>query len=236
MRQTRTAGRRMRRGLAAAVMFALATSTEAQPNCGQWLHLSVEPSEKAQDVAIVLERRLEGAGAKPVSVERDGEGLKALLPANLGEALLTRPGKFEMRLVAAGAEGATFPRLDGGAPETVEPMIILDEFRLRDVRMSTDAKAADPRFATALDFRLDPVGMRNLLAASAEAVGRKLAVIVEDQIVVTPIIRAPIASGEGEVAGGFTPENAAFLAEALRGGRLPARVTVASREPACGTN
>ncbi len=226
----------MRYGLIAAVL-ALATPACAQTNCGEWLHLVVEPAEKAPDVQAVLSRRLEGAGAKTVTVERDGAGLKALLPPNLGEALLTRPGKFEMRLVATGADGLELQRLDGGAPERVEPQVILNEYRLRDVKLSVDPKATDPRYAVTLGFRLDPVGMRNLLAASAEALGRKLAVIVEDRIVVTPIIRAPIASADGEVAGGFTADGAAFLAEALRGGRLPAAVSVAGREPAtCGTN
>jgi preprotein translocase subunit SecD len=228
----------MRHGLiAAALAIGLAAPVHAQTNCGEWLHLAVEPAEKAPDVEAVLRRRLEGAGAKPVTVERDGAGLKALLPQNLGEALLTRSGKFEMRLVAAESEGLQLQRVDGGAPESVAPEVIVNEYRLREVQMSVDAKASDPRYAVALEFRLDPVGMRNLLAASAEAVGRKLAVIVEDKIVVTPIIRAPIASAEGEVAGGFTEQGTAFLAEAMRGGRLPAAVTVASREPAtCGTN
>jgi preprotein translocase subunit SecD len=226
----------MRHGLVVALL-ALVTPAYAQTNCGEWLHLAVEPADKAPDVDVVLRRRLEGAGAKPVTVERDGAGLKALLPQNLGEALLTRPGKFEMRLVAAGSEGLQLQRVDGGAPESVAPEVILNEYRLREAKISVDAKASDPHYAVTFDFRLDPVGMRNLLAASAEAVGRKLAVIVEDKIVVTPIIRAPIASAEGEVAGGFTEENTAFLAEAMRGGRLPAQVTVAGREPAtCGTN
>jgi preprotein translocase subunit SecD len=217
--------------------IGLAGPGYAQTNCGEWLHLAVEPAEKAPDVEVVLRRRLEGAGAKPITVERDGVGLKALLPQNLGEALLTRSGKFEMRLVAPGSDGLQLQRLDGGAAESVAPEIIVNEYRLREVTMSLDVKASDPRYAVTLDFRLDPVGMRNLLAASAEAVGRKLAVIVEDKIVVTPIIRAPIASAEGEVAGGLTEENTAFLAGALRGGRLPAQVTVAGREPAtCGTN
>jgi len=229
----------MRYCLVAAVLaIAFAAPARAQTNCGQWVHLAVEPADKTPDVEAVLRRRLDGAGAKPpVSVERDGAGLKALLPQNLGEALLTRVGKFEIRLVAAGSDGLQLQRLDGGAAERVEPQVIVNEYRLREAKMSVDAKASDPRFAVTLDFRLDPVGMRNLLAASAEAVGRKLAVIVEDQVVVTPIIRAPIASADGEVAGGFTAESTVFLAEALRGGRLPAQVTVVGREPAtCGTN
>ena len=147
----------MRRGVAAAIWAVLSIGpAEAQTNCGEWLRLAVEPAGKADDVAIVLRRRLEIAGAKPVSVERDGDAVKALLPPGLGEALLTRPGKFEMRLVARGSDGAKLPRLDGGAPEFVDPEIILDEFRLRQAKMSTDPHAADPRFATALDFHLDP--------------------------------------------------------------------------------
>jgi preprotein translocase subunit SecD len=204
----------------------------AQAGCGETVTLSVRPAGKADEVAIVLRRRLEAAGVKAPAVERDGEGLKAELPAGLDAALLSEPGKFEMRLVSTSPEALKLPRLDGGAEEAVEPQIILDEFRLRDVKLVNDPKAEDPRFALALEFRLDPVGARNLMAASTEAIGRKLAVIVDDKVVVTPIIRAPIASGSGDVAGGFTAENTASLAEAMRGGRLPAEVGVTGRTPA----
>ena len=230
----------MKLGLATAAMaLALMGPAGATEAAGcEWVRLAVEPADKADDVAIVLRRRLEAAGAKaPITVERDGAGLKALLPEGLGALLLTDPGKFEMRLVSSAPEALKLPRLDGGPAEGVEPQIIFDEFRLREIKLVNDLKAEDPRLALALGFHIDPTGVRNLMAATAEAIGRKLAVIVDDQIIVTPIIRAPVASGSGEIAGGFTPENTAYLAEALRGGRLPARVIVAGREPAtCTTN
>jgi preprotein translocase subunit SecD len=221
----------------AALGLALAMAGAARADCGETLRLAVKPAEKTDDVAVVLRRRLEAAGVKAPAVERDGDGLKALLPAGVDAKLLTEPGKFEMRLVATSPDAAKLPRLDGGPDEAVEPQIILDEFRLRESKLVVDPNAADPRFALTLQFRLDPVGARNLMAASAEAIGRKLAVIVDDRVVVTPIIRAPIASGSGEVAGGFTSENTASLTEAMRGGRLPAVVSLIGRAPAvCKTN
>ena len=223
---------RLRSAALAGVLAMTGVASAAEAGCGEWVRLSVKPAEKADEVAIVLRRRLEGAGVKAPAVERDGEGLKAELPAGLETPLLTDPGKFEMRLVSTSPDAARLPRLDGGAEEAVEPQIILDEFRLRELKVVNDPKAEDPRFALTLQFRLDPVGARNLMAASTEAIGRKLAVIVDDKVVVTPIIRAPIASGSGEVAGGFTAENTAFLAEAMRGGRLPAEVSLAGRTPA----
>ena len=74
--------------------------------------------------------------------------------------------------------------------------------------------------------------MKNLLSATSEAVGRKLAILVDDRIVVDPVIRAPIASVQGEISGGFTKASAEELIDLMQNGRLDARVAVVSRAPA----
>jgi preprotein translocase subunit SecD len=70
------------------------------------------------------------------------------------------------------------------------------------------------------------------MAATAEGIGRKLAILVDDKVLSDPVIRAPVASIVGEISGGFTPESAAELVALVSTGRLDARVAIAGRAPA----
>ena len=218
--------------LASALAFASAKADEQK--CGEWIRLSVDPAGKTGDVAAVLRRRLAAASARAPLVEMDG-GLRVMLPAGVSESVLTQPAKIEFRLVAKSPEepgAVVLPRRDGNGSESVEPQIIVNERRLREVKV-VEASGSG---AVAIAFRFDPEAVKNLLAATVDAVGRKLAIIVDDQIVVDPIIRAPLASVEGEISGAFTKSYASQLVDLLRNGRLDGRVAIVSRAPApCAT-
>jgi preprotein translocase subunit SecD len=222
----------MKHGLAALLALgALGLAPAKAAGCGQTVRLSVEPAGKTAEVAATLRRRLAAAGERTPSVETAGGGLTVVLPPGDSESLLTRPAKIEFRLVAKSPDepGAVLmPRLDGKGSEAVEPQIIVDEYRMRDLKVVDAAKGGPPAIA----FRLEPLAVKNLMAATVEAVGRKLAILVDDRIVADPIIRAPVASVQGQISGGFTKESAEQLVDLIRNGRLAARVAVASRAPA----
>ena len=221
----------MKFGVAAfAVAVLCAPSVVWASACGEKLHLTVDPPAKAAAVAVVLKNRLNAFGAVVAKVAPEGDGLTAVLPTGANDTLLTRPGKIEFRLIANASDAGalSLPRLDGGAAQSVSPEIILDETHLRQVRVVPGPGGAS------LAFHFDPHAMKNLMAASTEAIGRKLAILIDDRIVADPEIRAPIASAGGEIPAGPLA-SAAELAVALPSGRLPAKLTVAGREPAvCG--
>jgi SecD/SecF fusion protein len=233
----------MRLGVAAlGIAFALAGAPAGaqESACGQALRLSIDPVDKAADVAATLRRRLAAAGAVAPKVEAEGPGrLRAVLPPGANETLFTRPARIEFRLVAATPDEAgavPLPRLDGKGTESVSPEIILDESHLREARVRMIPNAAGGPPDAALAFHFDPHAMKNLMAATTEAVGRKLAILIDDEVVADPVIRAPIASVTGEIPAGALP-SASELVDLLRNGRLSARVTVIAREPApCGTH
>ena len=224
-------------GLACALLAAPAFA--AQGGCGEIVHLSVQPVEKAPEAAAALRRRLEDAGVKS-PVDPDGAGLRTLLPTGVDDAVLTRPASIEFRLVAQKADDAgalARARWQGEGTESVEPQIILDERRLREFSAKADPRIADGERNGAVSFHLDPTAMKNLMAASVEAIGRKLAILVDDRILVEPVIRAPIASATGEISGGFSAASAAQLVRLMRSGRLPAHVAIVGREAApCATH
>ena len=110
--------------------------------------------------------------------------------------------------------------------ESVEPEVIVNENRLRDL------KVVDAPDGAGVAFRFEPTAVKNLLSATAEAVGRKLAIIIDDRIVVDPVIRAPIASVQGEISGGMSRASAEELVALAPNGRLDGAVAIVSRAPA----
>ena len=218
----------MHRIAAFGLALCLAQPTGALASaCGTLLHLSVEPAARSADVAEVLRKRLENAGAVAPRAEVEGAGVAAVLPTGLAETLLTRPGRIEFRLVASEGEAGAIPlpRVDGAGMESVSPEIILDETHLREFVVRPGDGGA------ALGFHFDTHAMKNLMAASNDAINRKLAILIDDRIVADPVIRAPIGSRTGEIPAGSLA-SAAELAQVLRSARLPAKVAVTGREEA----
>lgn len=217
-------------GLSLGLALAGAPAAAAESGC-ETLRLTVEPADKTAEVAATLRRRLQAAGAPSADVETDAPGsLRAALPQGASETLLTRPASVEFRLIAKSDEtgAVSLPLASGQGVESVSPEIILDETHLREFKLKRTGSAA------ALAFHFDPRAVKNLMAATTEAVGRKLAILVDGEIVADPIIRAPIASMTGEIPAG-TAQAASELVDLLASGRLRARVAVASRAPApCG--
>ena len=220
----------MRHGVAALVVGLVLASPAGAVVCGETLQLTVDPPEKAAGVAATLTRRLQAAGlAGGVSV--DGAGLSATVPAGTDESLLTRPARIEFRLVAKADEAAgaiSLARMQGGR-ESVDPEIILDESHLREFKVRESGGHA------VITFRFDPHAMKNLMSATVDGVGRKLAIIVDDVVVADPLIRAPVASASGEIDAGLSAASARELAALLPNGRLPALVTIAPHKSACPT-
>ncbi len=217
-------------GVAALTVGILLAAPAGAAGCGEALKLTIAPPEKADSVARVLKRRLEAIGATP-SVATDGAGLRVVLPEGAAESMLTRPARVEFRIVAqaADAPGAVSLARAQGGRESVAPQIILDESHMREFSVREDGDHS------MIVFRFDPHAMRNLMAATADAVGGKLAIIVDDVVVADPLIRATVGSPGGEIDAGLSSASAKELVDLLANGRLPAAVSVVAREPACKT-
>jgi len=72
-----------------------------------------------------------------------------------------------------------------------------------------------------IKFQLNNLGQNLLADFSSNNIGKKLAIVVDDKIISTPVVREPILGGEGIISGDFTMESANELAMLLRAGALP---------------
>jgi protein-export membrane protein SecD len=78
----------------------------------------------------------------------------------------------------------------------------------------------------AVDFRFDGQGARRFGTATTQNVGKRFAIILDDEVISAPSINEPITGGSGQITGGFTTESAGDLVALLRGGALPAPLNV----------
>jgi preprotein translocase subunit SecD len=75
-------------------------------------------------------------------------------------------------------------------------------------------------------LRLKPVGAREFDRITAENVGKRLAIILDNNVYSAPVIKQRISGGEAVIEGSFTLDEAKDLAIVLRAGSLPAPVQI----------
>ena len=79
---------------------------------------------------------------------------------------------------------------------------------------------------TVVSFTLDRVGAKRFGKATSTGIGKQLAIVLDGKIISAPVIRDTIASGSGQISGGFTFQSATDLALLLRSGALPAPLNI----------
>jgi len=169
----------------------------------------VEDVARAKEIirsTAMLELKLVEQGPAP-SREALLQGLAGQVPPNME--------------IATGVN--EFASAGGGQPETtfylVRKVTVVNGRDLRTARSTLD-ESNQP----AVSFSLNQDGARQFGRATAENVGRQLAIILDGRVQSAPRIESRI-TGEGRITGSFTQEEAQDLALILRSGALPASLT-----------
>ena len=78
--------------------------------------------------------------------------------------------------------------------------IILSGENLIDAKPSMDSQTNE----TVVNFTLDRVGAKRFGKATTKGIGKRLAIVLDGKIISAPVVRDTIASGSGQISGGFT--------------------------------
>jgi protein-export membrane protein SecD len=111
---------------------------------------------------------------------------------------------------------------DGSSEDFVSKRIILSGENLLDAQPRMNNQTNE----TVVSFTLDRVGAKRFGKATSSNIGRQLAIVLDGKIISAPVIRDTIASGNGQISGGFTFQSATDLALLLRSGALPAPLNI----------
>ena len=110
---------------------------------------------------------------------------------------------------------------DGTQEAVVSKRIIISGENLLDAQPKMDTQNNQ----TIVSFTLDRVGAKRFGKATSTGIGKQLAIVLDGKIISAPVVRDTIASGAGQISGGFTFQSATDLALLLRSGALPAPVS-----------
>ncbi len=190
--------------------------------------------EQSQDI---VRRRIDATGVVDPQIARQGDDrIVVQLPGvddpNAIKELLGRTAKMTFRMVDNDADPNAAPPPDADIlPMQGNPAQKLAVYKHIDVDGGnlTDAEASqDPQTGEwVVNFTFDSTGSRKFADVSSANVGKRFAVVLDNQIIEAPVIREAITGGRGQISGGFaTAKSATDLALLLRAGALPAPLTV----------
>jgi preprotein translocase subunit SecD len=103
-----------------------------------------------------------------------------------------------------------------------ERTLMTGEF-LKDARVGVDNRQFEGPYVS---FELDDVGAKLFEQITTQNVGKRLAIVLDDNVYSAPVIQERIPGGRGQITGRFDMKEASDLAIVLRAGALPAPVKI----------
>ncbi len=186
----------------------------------------------SQDQAIeIVRRRVDEVGTNEPNILKRGNSrilveLPGLDDPTRIKSLLGKTANLTFRFVTQNDEdrfGVEKLEYEDGTPSVnVSKRIIISGENLLDAQPKMDAQNNQ----TIVSFTLDRVGAKRFGKATSAGIGKQLAIVLDGKIISAPVVRDTIASGAGQISGGFTFQSATDLALLLRSGALPAPLEI----------
>ena len=192
----------------------------------------IELKTSSQDQALeIVRRRIDEIGTNEPNILKRGNNrilveLPGLDDPMRIKSLLGKTANLTFRFVTNndedtfGAEKLKYE--DSNEESMVSKRIILSGDNLLDAQPRMNNETNE----TVVSFTLDRVGAKRFGKATSTGIGKQLAIVLDGKIISAPVIRDTIASGSGQISGGFNFQSATDLALLLRSGALPAPLNI----------
>ena len=192
----------------------------------------IKLKNSSQDQAIeIVRRRVDEVGTNEPNILKRGNNrilveLPGLDDPMRIKSLLGKTANLTFRFVTNDVNdrfGVETLKFENGIDEAVvSKRIIISGENLLDAQPKMDTQNNQ----TIVSFTLDRVGAKRFGKATSTGIGKQLAIVLDEKIISAPIVRDTIASGSGQISGGFTFQSATDLALLLRSGALPAPLEI----------
>lgn len=113
--------------------------------------------------------------------------------------------------------------------KTEDGTVVLTGAHLKDAKLVFSQETATLG-QPVIQFTLDAEGAEIFAKVTEENLDKRIAIYLDDKLLMNPIVNDVITAGEGVISGGFTTEEAADYAALLRSGALPVKLNTISRE------
>ncbi len=186
----------------------------------------------------VIRKRIDELGTTEPSLQRQGADRVLVQVPGFGDStrlkdIISRTARLTFHLVhptmsAAQAEAQgvppgylLLPSADGGN-ELINENVELGGESLVDSQPAFDQQTA----RSVVSFKFDTRGAIVFGEVTSKNVGKRFAIVLDNQVITAPVIQQAITGGSGQISGSFTPQTANDLAVLLRAGALPASLDV----------
>ncbi|MDR1551351.1 MAG: protein translocase subunit SecD [Holosporaceae bacterium] len=211
-------------------------------------HVTMRPTENAiqrrkfdavsRSIEIVR-KRVDETGTREANIQKQGDDrillqIPGLQDSSHVKQLLGRTAKMTFRLVDESApeitdkKGAVPPigsvyleSIENGKYIAVKKQILVGGETLISAGLGHDEYNRPE-----VTFQFNRVGAKKIGDATKENVGKRFAIVLDNEIISAPVIKTPITGGHGCITGEFSVERAKDLALLMRAGALPAPLTV----------
>jgi len=187
----------------------------------------------------VIRRRIDELGTTEPTIQRQGQDRVLVQVPGFDDSerlkdLISRTARLTFHMVypnlsatQAQAQGLpvgtmVLPSVDSGGNELLYEDVSLGGESLVDSQPGFDQRNNQP----IVTFRFDTRGSIIFSEITSANVGRRFAIVLDNQVITAPVIQSAITGGAGQIQGSFTPESANDLAVLLRAGALPATLDI----------
>jgi SecD/SecF fusion protein len=189
---------------------------------------SMEVIRKRIDAIGTTEPQIQRQGADRVLVQvpgfQDSARLKEIISKTARLTFhMVYPNMTADQAQAQGLPAGTIivPSQDGGNELLYEDVALGGE-SLVDAQPGYDQQTS----RSVVSFRFDTRGAVTFSDITSKNVGRRFAIVLDNQVITAPVIQQAITGGSGQISGNFTPQSANDLAVLLRAGALPASLDI----------
>jgi preprotein translocase subunit SecD len=136
-------------------------------------------------------------------------------PASAATQQSNVPAPFQMQLVLDEPEEDTEPMTNNASGETmhVQKTPLMDYTAISSATVTTDPASGDPE----INVELSDVGKELFAAVTKENLNKRMAIVLDGQLYMAPVIRSEITGGKVQITGHFTEEEASELAAKING-------------------
>ncbi|MDP8212551.1 MAG: protein translocase subunit SecD, partial [Candidatus Zapsychrus exili] len=186
----------------------------------------------------ILRNRIDGIGVGETIIQRQGENeilvqLPGITDRDAAIAMVGRVAQLEFRLVSDDANKLK-EALSGATPEgyllkkikkeSKEPILLEDKVVLSgetiaDARVDFDTSGFGQPY---ISLKFNSKGAKTFGDVTRDNTGRRLAILLDGEVLSAPNIQEAIMGGSAQITGQFTFEEASLLSLSLRSGALPA--------------
>ena len=191
--------------------------------------INLNTSAVDQSIEIVR-KRIDETGTKESSIIKRGSNrilveLPGIKDPERIKELLGKTAQLSFRMVSDDKTefgNEIYVLKDNKEKISVSKRIILTGENLIDANPKYDNVNQEPIVA----FTLNRLGSQRFGQATSKNIGKRIAIILDNEAISAPVIRDSITGGQGTISGNFTFQTATDLALLLRSGALPAPLSV----------